>query len=191
MSAFSAEVRDGIGRLGLNLPDEPVNKITKAVRDELDELLDRFVADRDVRAVVLISDKSDSFIAGADIDEFVALESREEAHELVRQGQALVNRLERLGKPVLAAIHGSCLGGGFEAALACTYRIATDHPKTRIGLPEVQLGIIPAAGGCQRLPRLIGVRKSWMSWSTRRFWSGWRSGPQLSWPTDGDRSAAG
>jgi 3-hydroxyacyl-CoA dehydrogenase/enoyl-CoA hydratase/3-hydroxybutyryl-CoA epimerase len=110
MSAFSAEVRDGIGRLGLNLPDEPVNKITKAVRDELDELLDRFVADRDVRAVVLISDKSDSFIAGADIDEFVALESREEAHELVRQGQALVNRLERLGKPVLAAIHGSCLG---------------------------------------------------------------------------------
>jgi 3-hydroxyacyl-CoA dehydrogenase/enoyl-CoA hydratase/3-hydroxybutyryl-CoA epimerase len=160
MSAFTIEVRDGVGRLGLSLGDEPVNKITKAVRDELDQALDRLVADRDVRVVVLISDKPDSFIAGADIDEFVALGSREEAHELVRQGQALINRLEHLGKPVVAAIHGACLGGGLEAALACTYRIATDHPKTRIGLPEVQLGIIPAAGGCQRLPRLIGVRRA-------------------------------
>ncbi|MBI3982476.1 MAG: enoyl-CoA hydratase/isomerase family protein, partial [Gemmatimonadetes bacterium] len=69
-----------------------------------------------------------------------------------------INRIADLGKPVVAAIHGACLGGGLEAALACTYRIATDHPKTVLGLPEVQLGIFPAAGGCQRLPRLIGVR---------------------------------
>lgn len=158
MSAFTTQVRDGIARLELNLPGEGVNKITRDVRDELEELLGQLATDGAMRAVVLISGKPDTFIAGADIDEFVALQSREEAYDLVRQGQALVNRIEWLGKPVVAAIHGACLGGGLEAALACTYRIATDHPKTRLGLPEVQLGIIPAAGGCQRLPRLIGVR---------------------------------
>jgi 3-hydroxyacyl-CoA dehydrogenase/enoyl-CoA hydratase/3-hydroxybutyryl-CoA epimerase len=116
------------------------------------------VARSDVRGIVLISDKPGSFIAGADIDEFVALRTREEAYELVRSGQRLIDRLENCGKPVVAAIHGTCLGGGLEAALACTYRVATDGPQTRIGLPEVQLGIFPAAGGCQRLPRRIGLR---------------------------------
>ncbi len=158
MSAFSTQVRDGIARLELDLPGEPVNKITRDVRDELEDLLGQLGTDSEIRAVVLISGKPDTFIAGADIEEFVALQSREESYDLVRQGQALVNRIERLGKPVVAAIHGACLGGGLEAALACAYRVATDHPKTVLGLPEVQLGIIPAAGGCQRLPRLIGVR---------------------------------
>ena len=158
MGAFTIRVEDGIGWLVLDLPGEPVNKITRAVRHELDEALDRIVADKEIRAAILISGKPGSFIAGADIDEFVALQSREEAHELVRSGQVLISRLERLGKPIVAAINGMCLGGGLEAALACTYRVATDNPKTLIGLPEVQLGIIPAAGGCQRLPRLIGVR---------------------------------
>jgi 3-hydroxyacyl-CoA dehydrogenase/enoyl-CoA hydratase/3-hydroxybutyryl-CoA epimerase len=158
MSACTTQVRDGIARLELSLPGEAINKITRDVRDELEEVLGQLATDSAIRAVVLISGKSDTFIAGADIDEFVALQTREEAYDLVRQGQALVNRIERLGKPVVAAIHGACLGGGLEAVLACTYRIATDHPKTKLGLPEVQLGIIPAAGGCQRLPRLIGVR---------------------------------
>ena len=70
----------------------------------------------------------------------------------------MVNRIEALPKPVVAAIHGACLGGGLEMALACHYRVATDHPKTQLGLPEVQLGLLPGAGGCQRLPRLIGLR---------------------------------
>ena len=70
----------------------------------------------------------------------------------------MMNRVETLPKPIVAAIHGACLGGGLELALACHYRIATDHPKTQLGLPEVQLGLIPGAGGCQRLPRLIGAR---------------------------------
>ncbi len=158
MGAFRCAVSDGIARVVLDLPGEPVNKITRSVREELDQLLDRLGGDPGVRAVILSSGKPDTFIAGADIEEFVALRSREEAHELVRAGQRLLNRLPALGKPIVAAIHGACLGGGLETALACTYRIATDHPKTQIGLPEVQLGIIPAAGGCQRLPRLIGVR---------------------------------
>ncbi len=158
MNAFRTTVSGGIARVGLDLPGEPINKITRQVRDELESIMAELRTNADVRAVVLISDKAETFIAGADIDEFVALQSREDAERLVRAGQALINRLAALGKPVVAAIHGACLGGGLEAALACTYRVATDHPKTIIGLPEVQLGILPAAGGCQRLPRLIGVR---------------------------------
>jgi 3-hydroxyacyl-CoA dehydrogenase/enoyl-CoA hydratase/3-hydroxybutyryl-CoA epimerase len=158
MNAFTIERRDGIAKVVLDLPGEPVNKISRAVRDELDGILPDLAKDREVRAVVLLSGKPDNFIAGADIDEFVALESAEEALNLVRTGQALVNRFAELGKPVVAGIHGQCLGGGLETALACTYRVATDHPRTSLGLPEVQLGILPAAGGCQRLPRLIGAR---------------------------------
>lgn len=158
MSAFTRTVEGGIARLVLDLPGEPINKITRGVRDELDVLLRQIGGDPAVRAVALLSGKPDTFIAGADIDEFVALASRSDAFALVRGGQALVNRIPELGKPVVAGIHGACLGGGLEAALACTYRVATDHDKTSIGLPEVQLGIIPAAGGCQRLPRLIGVQ---------------------------------
>jgi 3-hydroxyacyl-CoA dehydrogenase/enoyl-CoA hydratase/3-hydroxybutyryl-CoA epimerase len=150
-------VHDGVARLVLDLPGEPVNKITRAVRDELDGLLTRLEADAGVRAVVLYSGKPDTFIAGADIDEFVALRSRDEARGLVQAGQLLINRLADFGKPVVAAIQGACLGGGLEAVLACGYRVAADHDKTKLGLPEVQLGIIPAAGGCQRLPRLVGI----------------------------------
>lgn len=157
-SALRLTVADGIARLVLDLPGEPVNKITRGVREELDGLLTKLAGDSAVRAVVLISGKPDTFIAGADIDEFVSLSSAAAAEGLVRSGQKLVSRLGEIGKPVVAAIHGACLGGGLESALACTYRVATDHPKTTLGLPEVQLGIIPAAGGCQRLPRLIGVR---------------------------------
>jgi 3-hydroxyacyl-CoA dehydrogenase/enoyl-CoA hydratase/3-hydroxybutyryl-CoA epimerase len=158
MTALSMSVSEGIARLVLDLPGEPVNKITRGLRDELESALETVARDPAVRAVVLLSGKPDTFIAGADIEEFVALESREQAYTLVRTGQALINRIPALGKPVVAAIHGACLGGGLEAALACSYRIATDHEKTRLGLPEIQLGIIPAAGGCQRLPRLIGLR---------------------------------
>jgi 3-hydroxyacyl-CoA dehydrogenase / enoyl-CoA hydratase / 3-hydroxybutyryl-CoA epimerase len=158
MTVFTTTITDGLARVVLDLPGEPVNKISRAVRDELDQLLTRLQGDTTVRAVILASGKSDTFIAGADIDEFTALTSRDEARELVRTGQALINRLGTIGKPVVAAIHGACLGGGLEAVLACAYRIATDDPKTKIGFPEVQLGIIPAAGGCQRLPRLIGAR---------------------------------
>lgn len=158
MGAFTVELRDEIAHVVLDLPGEPINKITREVREELEEVMSRLRNDSQVHGVVLISGKADSFIAGADIEEFVALQTRDEAEQLVRSGQALINRLAALGKPVVAAIHGACLGGGLETALACAYRVATDHPRTTLGLPEVQLGIIPAAGGCQRLPRLIGVR---------------------------------
>jgi 3-hydroxyacyl-CoA dehydrogenase/enoyl-CoA hydratase/3-hydroxybutyryl-CoA epimerase len=158
VSAFTTEVRDGIAVVTFDLPGEPVNKLNAAVKVEFEALLIRIRDDAEIRAVVLISGKPDNFIAGADIEEFTALTTQAEAERLSFEGQEMVSRVETLPKPVVAAIHGACLGGGLELALACSYRVATDHPKTQLGLPEVQLGLIPGAGGCQRLPRLIGAR---------------------------------
>ena len=158
MSAFTTELIDSIALVTLDLPGEPVNKLSNAVRIEFEALLIRLRDDAEVKAVVFISGKPDSFIAGADIEEFTALTTQAEAERLSFEGQEMVSRVETLPKPVVAAIHGACLGGGLEMALACHYRIASDHHKTQLGLPEVQLGLIPGAGGCQRLPRLIGVR---------------------------------
>ncbi len=158
MSAFTTELHDSVAVVTFDLPGEPVNKLGSAVKVELEALLIRLRDDPEIRAAVLISGKADNFIAGADIDEFTKLTTQTEAERLSFEGQEMVNRVETLPKPVVAAIHGACLGGGLELALACHYRIATDHPKTQLGLPEVQLGLIPGAGGCQRLPRLIGLR---------------------------------
>ena len=158
MSAFTTEIQDSIAVVTFDLPGEPVNKLTSAVKVEFEALLIRLRDDPEIKGAVLISGKPDSFIAGADIEEFTALTTQAEAERLSFEGQEMVNRVEALPKPVVAAIHGACLGGGLELALACHYRVATDHPKTQLGLPEVQLGLIPGAGGCQRLPRLIGLR---------------------------------
>ncbi|MBA3260537.1 MAG: fatty acid oxidation complex subunit alpha FadJ [Gemmatimonadales bacterium] len=157
MSAFTTTLDESVALVTFDLPGEPVNKLSNAVKVEFEALLIRLRDDAEVRAVVLISGKPDSFIAGADIEEFTALTTQAEAERLSFEGQEMVSRVEILPKPVVAAIHGACLGGGLELALACHYRIATDHPKTQLGLPEVQLGLIPGAGGCQRLPRLIGA----------------------------------
>jgi 3-hydroxyacyl-CoA dehydrogenase/enoyl-CoA hydratase/3-hydroxybutyryl-CoA epimerase len=158
VSAFTTELQDSIAVVTFDLPGEPVNKLTAAVKVEFEALLIRLRDDAEIKGAVLISGKPDTFIAGADIEEFTALTTQAEAERLSFEGQEMVNRVETLPKPVVAAIHGACLGGGLELALACHYRVATDHRKTQLGLPEVQLGLIPGAGGCQRLPRLIGLR---------------------------------
>jgi 3-hydroxyacyl-CoA dehydrogenase/enoyl-CoA hydratase/3-hydroxybutyryl-CoA epimerase len=158
MPAFTTTIENGIAVVSFDLPGEPVNKLNAAVKAELEALLGRLREDPLTRAVVLISGKADTFIAGADIEEFTAIATQTEAERLSFEGQETVSRLETFHKPIVAAINGACLGGGLEVALACHYRIATDHPKTVLGLPEVQLGLIPGAGGCQRLPRLIGAR---------------------------------
>ena len=158
MSAFALERRGNVAVVTFNIPNESVNTISKAVGWELDEVLSRLAADEPTKAIVLRSGKPDSFIAGADIEEFVQLRSVEEAVRLSKDGQLLMQRVADSEKPVVVAIHGACLGGGLELALACRYRVASDHPKTQLGLPETQLGLIPGAGGSNRLPRLIGVR---------------------------------
>ncbi len=156
--ALSIEVQDGIAVITFDLPGESINKIGRGVKDEFLALADRLERDKDIRGAVLISGKADVFIAGADIEEFLLLETAAQAERLSRDGQMLIDTVAKIRIPLVAAIHGACLGGGLELALACTYRIATEHPKTVLALPEVQLGIIPGAGGTQRLPSKIGLR---------------------------------
>ncbi|MGI8546204.1 MAG: fatty acid oxidation complex subunit alpha FadJ [Gemmatimonadaceae bacterium] len=156
--AISIEMHDGIAVVILDLPNEPVNKVNRVVKDELAAMFDRLERDDTVKGAVLLSGKPDNFIAGADIDEFLDLDDPSDAENMSREGQALVDNFEKSRIPFVAAIHGACLGGGLEAALACKWRIVTDHRKSVLALPEVQIGLIPGAGGTQRLPRLIGVR---------------------------------
>ena len=156
--ALTATVENGVAVVVFDLPGEPVNKFNRAVKDEFIDQLDRLGKNEAVRAIVLISGKPDIFIAGADIEEFLQLTTAFDAERLSRDGQLLLDKLEESAKPIVAAIHGACLGGGLEAVLAMHYRIASDHPKTVLGLPEVKLGLVPGAGGTQRLPRVVGAR---------------------------------
>jgi 3-hydroxyacyl-CoA dehydrogenase/enoyl-CoA hydratase/3-hydroxybutyryl-CoA epimerase len=155
---FTYQVEDGVAVLTFDLPGESVNTLSPETGEAFSALLARAERDPVVRAVVFISGKKDTFVAGAKIDFLQTLKTAAEATATSRQGQQGFDRLDAFGKPVVAAIHGACLGGGLEWALACDYRIATDSPKTNLGLPEVQLGLIPGAGGTQRLPALIGVQ---------------------------------
>jgi 3-hydroxyacyl-CoA dehydrogenase/enoyl-CoA hydratase/3-hydroxybutyryl-CoA epimerase len=154
---FRVEVAGGVATLLVDVPGESVNTISPAVGDELEVLLGALEKDERVKAIVVASGKRDGFIAGAKIDLIQTVRTAEEGEALSRKAQAGFDRLEAYPKPVVAAIHGACLGGGLELALACHYRLAADDPRTQLGLPEVQLGIIPGAGGTQRLPRLIGI----------------------------------
>lgn len=157
-AAFSQERdADGILVLTFDLQGEKVNTLNPAVMTELGQVLSELEPRIDVRGVVLRSGKPGNFIAGADLEEVRSIKSAAEGETLSRDAQAVLDRLEGLGSPVVAAIHGACMGGGLETALACRYRIATDDPKTTLGLPEVMLGLIPGAGGTQRLPRLVGL----------------------------------
>lgn len=159
MGLFTTDVRDdGVAVITIDAPGMPVNTLSQAQGEELGGALDALGANASVRAVVLISGKPDSFIAGADINQFVAFQTTKQAEAASLAGHAFLERVERFPKPVVVAIHGACLGLGLELSLACSYRVVSDSPKTQLGLPETQLGIIPGAGGCVRLPRLIGAR---------------------------------
>jgi len=158
-AAFVNELgADGVLVITLDVPGEKVNTLGRERITEFEALLDEVEKDASVRAVVIRSGKPDNFIAGADIKDFTRIRSAEEGEALSRAAHAVLGRVEGCRAPVVAAIHGSCLGIGTELSLACRYRVASDDPKTVIGLPEVMLGIIPGAGGTQRLPRLVGLR---------------------------------
>eukprot|EP01137_Pigoraptor_chileana_P011573 Opistho-2@62665 len=147
---------DGVAIVRFDSPNSKVNTLSREVNSEFESILDKITGDESIKSVVLISGKKDSFIAGADITMLSECKTKEEIKSLSSSGQQMLNRLSQT-KPVVAAIHGSCMGGGLEVALACTFRIATAHPKTVLALPEVQLGLLPGAGGTQRLPRLVDL----------------------------------
>jgi len=154
---FRVEVEDRVATVLFDVPGEPVNTLSPAVDGELSQILDGLEKDQGVLAVVFASGKKEGFIAGAKIELLRDAGSAAAAEKLSRDAQAGFDRLERYPKPLVAAIHGACLGGGLEWALACHYRVATNDPRTQLGLPEVQLGLLPGAGGTQRLPRLVGI----------------------------------
>ena len=145
----------GIAWATLDRAGESTNALSGDVMAELKLLLDRLDADPP-QGLVFRSAKAAGFIAGADVHEFETLVTPEQGVNLVRRGWDLFNRIAALPYPTLALIRGHCLGGGLELSLACRYRVAVDDPQTRLGLPEVLLGIVPAWGGMQRLPRRIG-----------------------------------
>ena len=150
------EPRDGILRVTINRTDKPVNALSRRALEELQALVRRAKGDSAIRGVLFQSSKPGTFIAGADITEFQNLSDETSARQISQFGQSVFQELEDLHIPTVALIAGACLGGGLEFSLACKYRIADDSEKTKIGLPEVQLGLLPGWGGTVRLPELIG-----------------------------------
>ncbi len=161
MSSFTYEInKDGIAVLTFDLPGEKINKLTTPVMEELDSVLEELASKSEIKALVFRSGKEGNFIVGADIADIRKISDSETGGRLARRGQAIMNKLEALPFPTVAAIHGPCMGGGLELALACTYRVISNDQKTALALPEVKLGIIPGFGGTQRLPRLVGLTNS-------------------------------
>ncbi|NHI01609.1 fatty acid oxidation complex subunit alpha FadJ [Oceanimonas sp. MB9] len=159
-TTFTLHIEDHIGIITMDVPGERMNTLRASFADELRTLLADIRAQDDIKGLVFCSGKPDAFIAGADVHMLDDCASAEAAEALSRAGQALFNELEALDLPLIAAIHGPCLGGGLELALACNGRVCSDDDLTRLGLPEVQLGLIPGSGGTQRLPRRVGLVKA-------------------------------
>ncbi|MEN4952478.1 3-hydroxyacyl-CoA dehydrogenase NAD-binding domain-containing protein [Stenotrophomonas sp. TWI819] len=156
-SHWHPQIRDdGVVVLSLDRHDSSVNAMSQDVLLELGDLIERIAMDPP-KAVVIQSIKAAGFIAGADLKEFQEFDRRGTVNDAIRRGQSTYQKLAELPCPTVAAIHGHCLGGGTELALACRYRVASNDPSTRIGLPETQLGIFPGWGGSSRLPQLVGA----------------------------------
>jgi 3-hydroxyacyl-CoA dehydrogenase/enoyl-CoA hydratase/3-hydroxybutyryl-CoA epimerase len=151
---------NGIGEIVFDCAGSAVNLLSAEVLIELEKVLDEIARSKEIKLLLFKSAKKNSFIAGADIKEIRALKSCDEALEKVRQGRGILNRISSLKIPTLAVIDGAALGGGLELALACDFRLCTDNPKTKIGLPEVSLGLMPGFGGTLRLRNLVGLQKA-------------------------------
>lgn len=156
--ALTIEKRpSGVAIVRMDVPNEPVNTLRASFADDFGRAFAALEKDASVKAVVFTSGKKSGFIAGADIEMLRGVKSEEEARQLSITGQRAMDRIEGFRVPVVAAIHGPALGGGLEVALACHARIASDDKKTKLGVPEVMLGVLPGAGGTQRLPRALPI----------------------------------
>ena len=162
---------DNIVWATLDCADQSVNTLGQAVLMELNQLVDALAASS-VTGLIIVSGKEKGFIAGADVAQFSQLKTADQAFEVIRQAQLIFDKLADLPFPTVAAIDGFCLGGGYELSLACRYRVATDSPDTKIGLPEVKLGIHPGWGGTVRLPQCVGVLTAMQMMLTGRAYSG-------------------
>ncbi len=161
MSTFTLiRQENGIAHLIMDVVGETMNTLKAEFSEQIDEVLKEIRNDSTIKGVVLLSGKADSFVAGADINMLASCKNSDEAMALSQKGQMIFDQIENLSIPVIAAINGACLGGGLELAMACHARICSDNVKTALGLPEVQLGLLPGSGGTQRLPKLVGIQKA-------------------------------
>uniref|UniRef100_A0A8C5X2N3 Trifunctional enzyme subunit alpha, mitochondrial n=1 Tax=Malurus cyaneus samueli TaxID=2593467 RepID=A0A8C5X2N3_9PASS len=153
----SCDIKGDVAVVRFNTPNSKVNTLSKQLSAEFTDVMNEIWANEAVKSAVLISSKPGSFIAGADLNMLEACKTAQEVTQLSQDGQKMLEKIEHSPKPVVAAISGSCLGGGLEVAIACHYRVATKDKKTVLGTPEVLLGLLPGAGGTQRLPKMVGV----------------------------------
>lgn len=151
---------DRVCLLTFDRPESGANIFDAATLNELDEQVDLIEKDKSLRGLIITSAKKSIFIAGADLKTLLKQARTGALHDFIAKGQAVFNRIAELKIPTVSAIHGACAGGGYEITLTCDYRVASDDPGTRIGLPETTLGLVPAWGGCTRLPRLIGAERA-------------------------------
>jgi 3-hydroxyacyl-CoA dehydrogenase/enoyl-CoA hydratase/3-hydroxybutyryl-CoA epimerase len=155
-----SQLADGVASLVLDVPGRDVNVLGRAVLADLDAALDRIAAEPSFQLLIIRSGKSGSFLAGADLHELAEVHGTAEALALSERGQRLFDKLASLRVPTVAVISGPCVGGGLELALACDNRVLVDQPRTLLGLPEIELGLLPAWGGTQRLPRTVGLERA-------------------------------
>src|ERR1700737_2116165 len=151
---------DRVCLLTFDRPESGANIFDAATMSELSEHVDAIERDESLLGLIITSAKESIFIAGADLKTLLKQAQTGELRAFIADGQSIFNRIAALKIPTVAAIHGACAGGGYEITLTCDYRVASDDPVTRIGLPETTLGLIPAWGGATRLPRLIGAEKA-------------------------------
>lgn len=154
------EVKDGIAFLWLDVEGRPFNVFSRHVLAEMEEAIAKVDRDTSIKLLAFLGRKESGFLAGADIQEFTTIHTPEQATAMSEAGQRLMNKVAAVRVPTVAVIHGPCLGGGLEFALACDYRITIDKHSTQLGLPEIELGLVPGWGGTQRLPRVIGLERS-------------------------------
>ncbi|HWU67601.1 MAG TPA: 3-hydroxyacyl-CoA dehydrogenase NAD-binding domain-containing protein, partial [Stenotrophobium sp.] len=150
---------EGIVTLTLDMPGRSMNVLNDELTKPFADSIARIEGDAGIKGVIITSGKKE-FLAGADIEKVFAITDPQVAFDMAEAYKGFLRKLELCGRPVVAALNGTALGGGLELALACHYRIALDNPKAKFGLPEVKLGLLPGGGGTQRLPRLIGIQAS-------------------------------
>ncbi|HLM71292.1 MAG TPA: enoyl-CoA hydratase-related protein, partial [Polyangiaceae bacterium] len=157
--ALSISVRpDGVAVVTYDVPGEAVNTLKEAFTEEFDRVADEIAKNPAIKAAILVSGKRDTWIAGADIEMLKGATTAAQAEAMCRKGQRSVDRIVNLSKPIVAAIHGAALGGGLEIALVCHARVLSSDLKTQLGLPEVQLGLLPGIDGLQRLAAIVGLQ---------------------------------
>ena len=158
-SALSITVRpDGVAVVTYDIPGAPVNTLNESFAADFERVFGQVASDPKIKAAILVSGKADTWIAGADIEMLQTLTTAAEAEAMVRAGHRAILKIVDSPKPVVAAVHGAALGGGFEVALACHGRVASDDRKTVFSFPEVQLGLLPGMNGLQRFAEKVGLQ---------------------------------